>query len=289
MRASVGALVMLVALACGSTAAPAGTPLSVSRLKFAVIDAVGAPDYCDPDFYPIARLGGEQASALAQYDLIKADTEAYGAIVAHEHLPSGPLDDMQELTVYRAWKLLRAVPLAPTGSGFSFQYRTRSATAYTMVAGTVRSDGVVKVGSRTATGAPNCPICLAASTMIGTPTGPVRVIDVTPGMLVWTTTADGQRVAVPVIETGSVAVPAGHMMVHLVLADGRELLASPGHRASDGRQLGTLAAGDGLDGSEIKFWELVPYAGERTYDILPAGATGHYWANGIELSSTLAN
>jgi hypothetical protein len=107
-------------------------------------------------------------------------------------------------------------------------------------------------------------------------------------MLVWTASTDGKRVAAPVLETGSVAVPAGHLMVHLVLADGRELLASPGHRAADGRQLGTLLAGDRLDRSTVKLWELVPYSGDRTYDLLPAGPTMTYWANGILLSSTLS-
>jgi len=77
-------------------------------------------------------------------------------------------------------------------------------------------------------------------------------------------------------------------MVHLVLADGRELLASPGHRTADGRALGDLQKGDELDGSTITHWALVPYAGERTYDLLPAGPTGRYWANGILLSSTLS-
>jgi hypothetical protein len=38
----------------------------------------------------------------------------------------------------------------------------------------------------------------------------------------------------------------------------------------------------------VTTWELVPYAGDRTYDLLPAGPTGAYWANGILLSSTLA-
>jgi len=65
------------------------------------------------------------------------------------------------------------------------------------------------------------------------------------------------------------------------------LLASPGHRAADGRPLGTLASGDRLDGSTIVSWELVPYGNDRTYDILPAGPTGTYWANGILLASTL--
>jgi hypothetical protein len=76
-------------------------------------------------------------------------------------------------------------------------------------------------------------------------------------------------------------------MVHLKLADGRELLASPGHRTADGRPLGALSVGDRLDGSTVTQWELVPYAGDRTYDLLPAGPNGTYWANGILLSSTL--
>jgi hypothetical protein len=83
-------------------------------------------------------------------------------------------------------------------------------------------------------------------------------------------------------------VPAGHLMVRLALADGRVLLASPGHRSADGRPLGTLAPGDRLDGSRIVAWELVPYGSDRTYDLLPAGPTGTYWANGVLLSSTLA-
>ena len=294
MRILVAAVAALAVAACGSVAStprPAGTPLSVNQLKFAVIDAVGIPSYCDRDFYPLARAGGEQASAIAQYAQIKADAELYATIVAHEHLPAGDLTDAQKLVLYRAWKLLGALTLTLAGSDYSFSYRvlSKSGTAsYLLVAGTVRVDGVVTVGSRTPTGAPNCPICLAAATLISTPTGDVRVTDVKPGMLVWTVATDGGRVAAPVIEVGSVEVPAGHMMVHLVLADGRELLASPGHRTADGRQLGSLASGDALDGSTITRWELVPYSGDRTYDLLPAGTTGRYWANGILLSSTLA-
>jgi len=103
-----------------------------------------------------------------------------------------------------------------------------------------------------------------------------------------TVSADGSRIAAPVIEIGSMPAPIGHRMVHLVLSDGRELLVSPGHKTSDGRALGLLKIGDELDGSTITRWELVPYAGDRTYDLLPAGATGRYWANGMLLSSTLS-
>ncbi|MHB8587295.1 MAG: Hint domain-containing protein [Candidatus Dormibacteraceae bacterium] len=294
LAALVPALVPVLALACGSAAlppAPVGSPLSITQLKFAVLDAVGAPVYCDPDFYPLAQAGGEQASAIAKYPVIRADSAVYASIVAHAHLPSGDLTDAQQLVVYRAWKLLNALTLHQNGGDYSFSYRVLSKTgaaSYLMVAGTVRVDGVVTVSSRTPTGAPNCPICLAAATLISTPSGDVRVTEIKPGMMVWTTGADGARIAAPVLEVGSTRVPAGHLMVHLILSDGRELLASPGHRTADGRPLGSLAVKDLLDGSRITRWELVPYSGDRTYDILPAGPTGHYWANGILMSSTLA-
>jgi hypothetical protein len=135
---------------------------------------------------------------------------------------------------------------------------------------------------------PPCPICLAAATLISTPNGDVAVTNVRPGMLVWTAGTDGGRVAARVVEVGSMEVPSGHLMVHLRLADGRELLASPGHRTADGRPLGSLALGEVVDGSQITLWELVLYAGARTYDLRPAGATGDYWADGILLSSTLS-
>src|SRR5438128_4057600 len=287
------AVLVVATVACGSAAhAPAvGTPLNTTQLKFAVMDSVGKPVYCDPDFYPIARTGGEEANAVSTYPQIKSDAETYVAIVAHERLPAGDLTDAQKLVVYRAWKLLRAVTLTQAGAGYWFQYRVQSkggSAAYEMVSGTVRVDGVVTVGSRMPSGPPNCPICLAASTMIATPNGPVRVTDVRVGTIVWTKAADGSRVAASVIQIGSIEAPAAHRMVHLFLADGREQLVSPGHKTADGRPVGTLRAGDRLDGSTINRLELVPYAGGRTYDLLPAGATGHYWANGILLSSMLS-
>ena len=292
MKVLVAALAVLATFACGSAAGTAavGSPLSVSQLKFKVLDAVGQPIYCDPDYYPIARLDGEKTNAIAKYPEIKADAELYSAIIAHEQLPSGELTDEQKLVVYRAWKLLRALTLTQAGRDYSFSYRVLSkggAASYLMVTGTVRVDGVVTVSSRTPTGAPMCPICLSASTFISTPHGAVRVTDIKPGMSVWTAGAGGTRVAAPVLEAGSMEAPTGHQMVHVVLADGRELRASPGHPAADGRVLGSLAAGDVLDGSRIVRWELVPYAGDRTYDLLPAGPTGTYWADGIPLASTL--
>ena len=260
------------------------------QLEFKVMDAVGLPVFCDPDYYPVARAGGEEASAAAEYPKLRAQPDLYAAIVAHEGLPSGELTDAQQLVAYRAYKRLRALALDKTGDGYSFEFRAQSppSSSIQLVKGAVRVDGVVNVTSKTPSGPPPCPICLAAGTMIATPAGEVRVVDIRSGMLVWTALPDGRRVAARVVEVGSTPVPAGHLMVHLGLADGRDLLASPGHRTADGRALGSLALGDRVDGSTVTRWELVPYAGDRTYDLLPAGASGTYWANGILLSSTLA-
>jgi hypothetical protein len=297
MRFKLAVAFALVAAACGSAGvvggggAVVGTPLSVTQLKFKVIDAVGAPVFCDPDYYPIARGGGEQASADTYYRQIRADAEEYAAIVAHEHLPSGDLDEAQKLILYRAFKLLRALVLTSNSNSYTFDIRVRApsmSSGVDLVKGSVRVDGVVTEASRTSSAMPPCPICLAAGTLISTPEGDVRVTDIEPGMLVWTAAADGTRIAARVVEVGSTVVPSTHLMVHIRLADGRELLASPGHRTADGRPLGTLAVGDGLDGSRVILWELVPYNSTRTYDLLPAGPTGEYWANGILLSSTLS-
>lgn len=298
MRFKLAIAFALVTVACGSAGVVGGggpvvgTPLSVTQLKFKVIDAIGAPVFCDPDYYPIARGGGEQASADTYYPQIRADAELYAAIVAHEHLPSGDLDEAQKLTLYRAFKVLRALVLTSSGNSYTFEIRVKAPTTNSgvdLVKGSVRVDGVVTETSRTRSAMPPCPICLAAGTLISTPRGDVRVTDIQPGMLVWTAAADGARTAARVVEVGSTVVPSTHLMVHVRLADGRELLASPGHRTGDGRALGSLAVGDGLDGSTVTLWELVPYNSTRTYDLLPAGPTGEYWANGILLSSTLSH
>jgi hypothetical protein len=46
--------------------------------------------------------------------------------------------------------------------------------------------------------------------------------------------------------------------------------------------------GDTLDGALVIVVEQVIYEGGATYDLLPGGPTGLYWANGILLKSTLA-
>src|SRR5207253_17693 len=84
--------------------------------------------------------------------------------------------------------------------------------------------------------------CLAAQDTIASPTGSIVVSQVTTGMLVWTLDGAGKRVAEPVILVRHTRAPVGHLMVHLALADGRTLEASPGHPTSDGRHVGALEA-----------------------------------------------
>ena len=76
-------------------------------------------------------------------------------------------------------------------------------------------------------------------------------------------------------------------MIHLILNDGRELFASPGHPAVDGRVVGDFIVNDFYDGARVTASGLVVYGDTATYDILPSGETGFYWANGILLGSTL--
>ena len=286
MKHALTAVLLVAVMACGTTVP--GTPLNQYQLEFRIFDQFGPPAFCDPDFYPIAREGGEQASAQSNYAQIRDNGELYSAIVEHEHLPAPPaeLDDAQKLTLYRAFKKLRALDIHPGGSGNSF-FEYTTADTFTKVQGDVSPDGTISVTSRTQGSRPNCPICLSAATLISTPAGDVVVTAIRPGTLVWTQGDDGSRIAAPVIAVGSTPVPAGHLMVHLTLADGRQLWASPGHRTVDGKPLGSLRVSDVLDGSRVSGWELVPYAGDRTYDLLPAGPTGRYWADGILLASTL--
>ena len=132
-----------------------------------------------------------------------------------------------------------------------------------------------------------CPICLSENTVIDTPNGPVNVKELKIGMTVLTQDSSGHKQTGIILKTGRTLVPPDDIMVHVILADKRELYVSPNHPTSDGRLFGELLVGDTLDGSKIKSAEQVPYNGAYTYDILPSGQTGFYWANGILVASTL--
>lgn len=132
-----------------------------------------------------------------------------------------------------------------------------------------------------------CPICLALNTLIDTPSGAISVQDLRKGMAIWTTNRLGQRVSTIILKTTKTPVPLTHQVVHLVLNDGREVFVSGGHPTTDGQTVQDLSVGDVYDGSLVSSVESVPYRKQATYDVLPSGETGFYWANGILLDSTL--
>ena len=132
-----------------------------------------------------------------------------------------------------------------------------------------------------------CPICLSENTYIDTPEGRVSVKDMKEGMAVWTVDNSGLRRRAIVLKTGKTEVNSGHEMIHLVLEGGRELFASPKHPLADDRQIGSISAGDIIDGAKVVSAQRTPYEGKYTYDILPSGETGQYFANGILVRSTI--
>jgi hypothetical protein len=131
------------------------------------------------------------------------------------------------------------------------------------------------------------PICLSGNTVIDTPNGTVNIKELQDGMLVWTLDKNGHKQSAIIVKTSKISVPPTHMMMYIVLDDGRDLLASAGHPTTDGRFIGDLKQGDIFANSRVKSVERVPYNENYTYDILPSGSTGYYWANGILVGSTL--
>ncbi len=276
-------------------ASPSGSPgtgaLSQAELKYRLIDRFGVLWYCDPDEYPVAH-GDEQALAEEALPRIRDDEETFAAITHRLSIdPEGALDAAQTLAVYRAWKMLNALVLVPDGDQFHFDAifaPALNAHRGTHVQGRISPDGSISVLQQEASGQPPCPICLAEGTRIATPDGevPVERLGVAAPML--TVGADGRPMVTTVVRIGSASVPRSHMVVRLVLDDGRAVSASPGHPLADGRLIGSLRPGDRVDGSTVVMVTRERYERARTYDLLPGGTSGAYWANGILLGSTLA-
>lgn len=262
--------------------------LSPSELKYHLLAQFPNLFFCDPDFYPVAR-ADEGQLALEKFSQLQADPEEFQAIVNHNGLGSlTSFTDAQKLLIYREHKRLAAILFTPAGDQYQFQLKTADPNTRqgSLIKGLIDGAGTITVQERQPSFA-TCPICLSADTQIDTPLGPRAVQDLIVGDPVWTVNAAGQRMRATILKVVRVLVPADHQIVHIVLEDGRELWASPGHPTTDGRILAELRIGDTLDGGRIIRYELVPYGQAATYDILPAGGTGFYWANGILIGSTL--
>jgi hypothetical protein len=292
MRRIIFAAVALLVAGCGLAPAsmgpsptPSGAPLSQIELKYRLLAQVGAIAYCDPDSYPLGRLVTDTYVAQRLASIQATDGPPYQAILRHYSL-TGTLTAAQQQMVYDDYKKLSALRLTAAGTRYEFDYSVGATGTKPPVRtrGSIDQYGSITIDSRVAAFF-MCPICLAAGSMIDTLNGPVPVSQVRVGMMVWTSGPDGVKEAEPVLHVASMGGGPG-FIVHLRLADGRQLWVSPHHPLPDGRRVGELVTGDQVDGSRVTLQQLVP-SSAPTYDLLPGGPTGTYWANGILLGSTL--
>jgi hypothetical protein len=261
--------------------------LSPTELKYRVLAEFPDFFFCDPDFYPVAR-DDETVLAQQRFPELQSNQEEFQSVLRHNGLGGQTsFTDEQKLLVYREHKRLNAIYFTLVEDKYQFQIQTgQEGQQGTVITATIDRNGSIAV-RQSDPGFPTCPICLAAGTLIDTPAGPVAVETLHIGDPVWTANEAGERVSGIILKTARARVPSSHRIVHILLGDGRELWASPGHPTADGRRLGTLRVGDFLDKAPVNLIELLPYTGIATYDLLPSGSTGSYWANGILMGSTL--
>jgi hypothetical protein len=258
----------------------------VWQLRYALLGHYRDFAYCDPDLYPVAR-GDEQSRADDWWANTDHGSPEPTTILAHLGYRE-PLSPQQRLVAYRDHKKLNVIAMRSVSGGYEYQLATSTSgdRPDQTVDGVVTVDG--KVHERSRRNRPGgCPICLDPDTRIATPGGDVAATLVQPGDLVWTTDRDGHRVAAPVQQVSRRATPGPHLMLRLALSDGRVLVAAGAHPAADGTTLQQLRPGQRYDGASVAAVGWVPSTAPVTVDILPAGPTGNYWANGILVGSTL--
>lgn len=286
MRWRLVAIVFLALTGCGSVKYDGVTQqLTTPELKYRLVDKIGPPLFCGP---PVVRMPSDAEAKQEVTALQSQDPATFGAIVRREQLDAARLTANDDRRILQQVQILQALQLPVQGQLYRFDYIAGRPSPERVV-GTIDGHGAISLERHDPTKFPaagGCPICLAAGDRIATPNGQVPVAELQPGTLVWTMDAAGRRVAAPVLVVGRTPAPFGHRVVRLVLADGRVVMASPGHPTADGRRIGELNPGDLLDGSRVSTAKLIPYVGD-TWDLLPGGPTGEYWAEGVLLGSTL--
>jgi hypothetical protein len=286
-----GIILLSIAAMLGSTCTEEPTPpveYSIPELEYRLLAHFDNVFWCDPDFYPIGGEEQEEENALEQFPIISANTVEFSAILAHLGLPEkSEYSDQEKLQIYREHKKLTyAVQTSSGGDPYDFSLRVGEEEGEEIV-GTITKSGVITILSREPS-INTCPICLTKGTLIDTPGGLVPVEQLCEGMPIWTVGDSGEHVAATVVETAMTPVPSLFHVVRVGLNDGRSVTAAWGHPTAEGRALGEYQVGDILGGALVIMVEHVIYEGGATYDILPGGPTGLYWANGMLLQSTLA-
>lgn len=137
-------------------------------------------------------------------------------------------------------------------------------------------------------GTPNRCRCLPGSTQILTSVGNVPIDQLKENDKVLSINSKGEKVEMRIKMVNKVEIVGAHSMVLIELKDGRKLQVSPGHPSSiANKNLGEFIVGEKLEGVSIVKITDISYAEPFTFDILPEGDTGFYWANGILIGSTL--
>lgn len=288
--APVGTILLLtIGMATGCRAQPPqpSVEYTLPELKYLVLADFDDVFWCDPDFYPVGRSGGEEQNAHEQFAAIAGNEADFSAILRHLDLPDQPeYTNEEKLLIYREHKKLTyQIEMASSGDGYQFTLRVKEGQGE-RIEGTVTPSGNIEITKREPS-FNTCPICLARGTLIATTEGPVPVEQLNEGTPVWTTDGTGNRVKGIVIKTSATPVPSSFQAINVALSDGRAVTASPGHPTAEGRTLGDYRTGDTLDGAVVTAVEHSDYGGV-TFDLLPSGETGLYWANGILMGSTIA-
>lgn len=268
-----------------ATLPPGVSPI---RVKYQLIERFGDVFFCDPDLYPVAREVTDEEVAQRVAKLMQ-NAEEYQAIL--EHLGLGGVTQLtpaQQRLIDAERKRLDAIALERAGDRYQFAFQARNGgDRGHLIRGLISADGEITVISQERV-VLRCPICLTGWTLIDTPIGEVPVKDLQVGMAVWTVTRAGARTPGVIVQTVRRALPAGSSIIDLRLSDGRSLSVSAGHPTFDGHPLGELNVGELYDGARVISVMPVPLEDDATYDILPSGETGAYWANEVLLGSTLA-
>ncbi len=243
--------------------------------------------YCDPDLYPVEH-GTLLENARARLPAIKSDSAAFRAIAAAERIDVNHLSDNDLLVMNDDYKKMLAIDLRHVASGYAFNVNVGtgapSSAAYSL-SGQIGTDGIMSALKRAPARNFMCPICLAAGSLIDTPSGQVPVAEVHAGSFVWSIDVRGRRIVEPVERVGAIRGLVGHIVIAVELSDGRRFVASPGHPLSDGRLVGSLRLGDAVDRATVASIGL--RQADATYDLLPAGPTGLYFVDGIPIRSTI--
>ena len=269
-----------------TTISPTTTIYNQYQLEYLLFARYPDIFWCDPDSYPVAR--PEEPNAIEQFPAIRANLGEFSAILEHLKVDVKiDYTDAEKLEIYRQHKFLsRAINITASDSIINFSLREGRNQGW-YVEGTVTLNGQIKE-LRRETSFNTCPICLTSGTRIDTPGGKLPVEDLVPGIMVWTVDKTGKRIAAPIIKMSKNPVPLSFEVVKLTLDDGRSVTASPGHPTSIGQALADYSPGDYLDGAAVFSKVTFIYLGSFTYDLLPEGGTGFYWANDILLMTTLA-